>query len=52
MNFFEHQDLARRKTGRLVFLFVLAVAGIIVALYFASRILLLYGSSNSTAPHH
>ena len=29
MNFFEHQDKARRKTGRLVFLFLLAVVCIV-----------------------
>lgn len=29
MNFFEHQDKARRKTGRLVFLFLLAVVSIV-----------------------
>ncbi len=33
MNFFEHQDRARKKTGHLLILFLLAVAGIIVALY-------------------
>ncbi|MEN1727503.1 MAG: M48 family metallopeptidase [Pseudomonadota bacterium] len=31
MNFFEHQDKARRQTRWLVFLFILAVTGIIVA---------------------
>ncbi len=50
MNFFEHQDQARRQTGRLVFLFSLAVAGIVVALYFASRIVLQYGFTKSTGP--
>ena len=30
MDFFESQDAARQKTGRLVFLFVLAVVSIIV----------------------
>ena len=33
MDFFEHQDLARRRTGRLVGYFVLAVMGIVVAVY-------------------
>lgn len=33
MNFFEHQDLARRKTGRLVVLFALAVLSVIVLTY-------------------
>ena len=34
MNFFEHQEKARRSTGRLVILFILAVAAIIAILYF------------------
>jgi Zn-dependent protease with chaperone function len=33
MEFFEHQDVARRQTGRLVFLFVAAVLLLIVAAY-------------------
>lgn len=33
MNLFEHQDVARRKTGRLVFLFVLAVVSIVAVIY-------------------
>ena len=33
MDFFEHQDVARRKTGWLVTLFVLAVLGIIALVY-------------------
>jgi len=32
MNFFEHQDDARRKTGRMVVLFLLAVITIVAAL--------------------
>jgi len=36
LNFFEHQDKARKSTGRLVFLFGMAVAGIVVALYFVT----------------
>ncbi len=35
MDFFEHQEQARRKTGLLVVYFVLAVASIIVAVYLA-----------------
>ena len=35
MNFFEHQEKARKKTALLIFLFGLAVALIIVAIYFA-----------------
>ncbi|MBX3413345.1 MAG: M48 family metallopeptidase [Pirellulales bacterium] len=33
MNFFEHQDVARRKSGRLVMLFVLAVVSIVAVIY-------------------
>ena len=33
MNFFEHQDRARRKTGMLVCLFLVAVAGLIAGTY-------------------
>jgi Zn-dependent protease with chaperone function len=33
MDFFEHQDAARRKTGRLVALFVIAVALIVLLVY-------------------
>ncbi len=31
MNFFEHQAAARRNSSRLVLLFALAVAGIVIA---------------------
>jgi Zn-dependent protease with chaperone function len=34
MNFFQHQDAARRKTGRLILLFALAVAAIVGSIYF------------------
>ncbi|MEM6459348.1 MAG: M48 family metallopeptidase [Planctomycetota bacterium] len=33
MDFFEHQDAARRQTGRLVLLFVVAVAAIVALVY-------------------
>src|SRR5687768_3464314 len=33
MDFFEHQDVARRNTGRLIFLFLAAVAGIVLMVY-------------------
>lgn len=36
MNFFEHQAAARRASARLVFLFVLAVIGIVAAVDFAA----------------
>ncbi len=38
MNFFEHQDRARKKTGLLLFLFLLAVGAIIIALYIISSL--------------
>jgi Zn-dependent protease with chaperone function len=43
MNFFEHQDRARRKTGLLVWLFVLAVIGLIAGIYFLVMALFLGG---------
>ncbi len=39
MDFFEAQDRARRRTNRLVVLFVFAVLGTIVASYGAARVL-------------
>ncbi len=47
MNFFEHQAAARRGSGRLVLLFVLAVGGIVLAVDLAT--LLLTGSWGATA---
>jgi len=44
MNFFKHQDRARRQTRRLVFLFVLAVLAIVVAVDLA--LLLAFGLSD------
>lgn len=43
MDFFEHQESARRQTGRLVVLFVLAVLGIILSVY-AVMVLVLGGA--------
>ena len=40
MNFYEHQDQARRKTGRLIVFFSIAVFLIIAALYATGMILL------------
>ena len=34
MDFFEHQERARRQSGRLVGLFLLAVAGVVGSIYF------------------
>lgn len=40
MNFFEHQEAARKKTGRLVLLFVAAVISIVLLLFVASMVIL------------
>ena len=40
MNFFEHQDQARRRTGRLVVYFTMAVICIVITLYITGVILL------------
>jgi len=40
MDFFAHQDAARKQTGRLVMLFALAVAGIIAMVYIVALIFL------------
>lgn len=45
MDFFAHQERARRKTGWLVAYFVLAVLGIIVTIYGVFAAVILYGES-------
>ncbi len=47
MDFFERQDKARRKTKLLVFYFILAVAAIVAACYFAGLI-----AFNAYGAHH
>src|SRR6056297_2305293 len=42
MDFFEHQEQARRKTGVLIFYFILAVVGIIAAVYLLSVLLFVF----------
>ena len=42
MDFFEHQEQARRKTGVLIFYFFLAVVGIILAVYFLATAILTF----------
>jgi Zn-dependent protease with chaperone function len=49
MDFFGHQDHARKKTKVLVIYFVLAVVCIIVSVYFAS-VLIFYGTSANQQP--
>lgn len=56
MDFFEHQEQARRKTGRLVLMFVAAVIGIIALTYLAVAIAFMFldqpkpGQSMGPAP--
>ena len=42
MDFFEHQDVARRRTGRLIALFVVAVVAIVLAIYAAVVIAMVF----------
>ena len=49
-NFFEQQDDARRKTGMLVFLFALAVAAIVLAIYFVFALVLIGTFDPEKAP--
>lgn len=51
MDFFEHQDAARRRTGRLIFYFILAVVTIVVAIYFVALIALVF-VGDSGQPEH
>ncbi len=46
MDFFQQQEVARKKTGLLVTYFVLAVATIILAVYLAFAAIFLYGNSD------
>ncbi|MEM9280848.1 MAG: M48 family metallopeptidase [Verrucomicrobiota bacterium] len=49
MDFFEHQERARRKTGLLIFYFILALLGITAAIYgLAMIILFASGEASST----
>lgn len=50
MNFFEHQDYARRKTGRLIYLFALAVVAIVLSVYLLIAVLLTFGGENERTP--
>jgi len=49
MDFFESQDVARRKTGKLVVLFVLAVIAIVVLLYIVFAAVLAAGHAKAAA---
>lgn len=45
MDFFEHQDFARRQTRRLIILFILAVAAIIVTVHLFVTLLIWFASN-------
>lgn len=49
MDFFQHQDDARRRTGRLVALFVVGVVGVAVAVHVAVTLVFLYGADGGGA---
>lgn len=49
MNFFEQQDLARRQTRTLLFLFVLAVIAIVLAVNGVAALLWIWGQGGSLA---
>ncbi|MHC4991602.1 MAG: M48 family metallopeptidase, partial [Planctomycetota bacterium] len=49
MDFFQSQEIARRNTGRLVVLFLLAVAGIVVTVYLAVAAVIIYYGTKSEA---
>ena len=50
MDFFEHQDVARKATGRLVLYFACAVAAIVVMAYLVVAGVVVYGSQGSEVP--
>lgn len=47
MDFFEHQELARRRTRLLVLYFVLALAGIVAAVYGLALVVLAFGGGDA-----
>ncbi|MBN2293995.1 MAG: hypothetical protein JXM70_16325, partial [Pirellulales bacterium] len=51
MDFFERQDAARRRTGRLIIYFILAVVAIVVAIYFVVLIALAMLGNSMEAGH-
>lgn len=51
-NFFQRQDQARKKTGRLLLLFALAIVALIVAVYIVCLVLFIWGDGpNSPAAY-
>ncbi|MBL4581685.1 MAG: peptidase, partial [Gammaproteobacteria bacterium] len=49
MNFFESQDTAKRNTGKLIFLFALAVLSLIVITNLLVMVLFSFSSSGTTS---
>jgi Zn-dependent protease with chaperone function len=49
MNFFEAQARAKKRTSRLVLMFVLAVIGTVITMYFAA--LIAFGAANARSHH-
>ncbi len=47
MDFFEEQSLARKRTARLVFLFALAVIGVMAAVYLLVMLIFIAGASDT-----
>ena len=47
MDFFEEQSLARKRTARLVVLFVLAVIGVMAAVYLLIMFMVTAGASDT-----
>jgi Zn-dependent protease with chaperone function len=47
MDFFEHQENARRRTKEMVFLYFLAVAFIILAIYIVTMLIFMYGRKHA-----
>lgn len=43
MDFFERQEQAKKKTGQLIFLFILSIIAIILAIYFGISLALGFG---------
>ena len=52
MDFFSHQDQARRNTGRLILLFAAAVVGMILAIYAVCVLLLGFLDTRAGAGWH
>lgn len=50
MNFFEHQEAARKRTGLLVGLFILALIVIVLVVYSVVAVLYFYGQSSEKDP--